>query len=176
MNLSLGPVRCLRCLGRLLSGARLPAVDYLRDHILAVWTSKLRIKGVCMRFPGGYHLDTFRSSLVWARVPLAENLVVLLMPAVRGDVAPRHDSETVNTIRAALSSTLQPVEELGPDHGQLAWGWRFCVPCRCRCNVPVGADLCGLLHALVLCYHHHSNKGSPKEMSICMLHRTEPCF
>lgn len=32
-----------------------------------------------------------------------------------------------------------------------------CVPCRCRCNVPVGANQCGLPHALALCYRHHSD-------------------
>lgn len=63
-----------------------------------------------MRLSGGSLLEyphgsshTPKSTLVWARESMAQNLVRLLAPTIRGAVAPRHDSETVSTIHASLS-------------------------------------------------------------------------
>lgn len=63
-----------------------------------------------MRLSGGFLLEyprgsphTPKSTLVWTRESMAQNLVRLFAPTIRGAVAPRPDSETVNTIHAALS-------------------------------------------------------------------------
>lgn len=156
---------------------------------------KPRIEGGCMRVPGGSVLGYPGGSLHTLSVSLSLSLSLVSSSVGQGDVCLRFWSSWLCPPSGALlhdgmlaRQSIQPMQ-LSPGETATSRGpwprfwrgcnpWMTCVPCRCRCrcNVPVGANLGGLPHALALCYRHHSDMESSTQLSICMLHRTEPCL
>lgn len=137
-----------------------------------------RTKAICMRIPGGLllgcpdgSLHTLKPALLWARemlgrAPGPAGLASCLCPP---SWALLHHGMLARHSRQAMQLFSRGDWQRQGGRRSEPRSWRECrrratwVPCRYRCNVPVGANLCGLPHALALCYGHRSGMESSEK-------------